>query len=57
MLDNFFLLLGASALLAGLVWLPRRNDILTWTITLAMWLIGSNLWKVALIQDHLDSPV
>jgi phosphoglycerol transferase MdoB-like AlkP superfamily enzyme len=56
-LDKFFPPVAVCALIAILLWLPRRQNILLWSLSLALWLVGSNLWKVALIQEHLDSPV
>ena len=57
MLEKFFLILGLFALVASLLWLPRRENYLLWTATMACWMVGGNLWKISLIQDHLDSPV
>ena len=56
-LGNFFLGLGASGLFLALTVLRRPSSYFRWTVLLMIWLIGSNLWKVWLIQDHLDSPV
>lgn len=58
MLDKLFLIYGSCSLVVALFWLPRRPENYgLWTVTLGCWLVGSNLWKTALIQDHLDSPV
>jgi len=56
-LGTFFLGLGAAGLILALADLRRSTSYLRWTMILMTWLIGSNLWKVWLIQDHLDSPV
>ncbi|MBN9413904.1 MAG: sulfatase-like hydrolase/transferase [Candidatus Eremiobacteraeota bacterium] len=56
-LHGLFLGLGCIALALILFWLPRTQNLRTWTLTLMLWMIGGNLWKVWLIQDHLDSPV
>ncbi|MFN8609185.1 MAG: LTA synthase family protein [Vulcanimicrobiota bacterium] len=37
--------------------LVRGRSLQAWTLSLMLWMIGGNLWKVWLIQDHLDSPV
>lgn len=56
-LNGLFLSLGSASLAGILLKLPRSQDLRLWTITLMAWMIGGNLWKVWLIQDHLDSPV
>lgn len=56
-LHGLFLGLGSAALAIILFGLPRTQSLKVWTITLMGWMVGGNLWKVWLIQDHLDSPV
>lgn len=56
-LHGLFLGLGSAALATLLFVLPRTQSLKVWTFTLMAWMVGGNLWKVWLIQDHLDSPV
>ena len=55
-LHGIFLSLGILGL-ASVLALPRTRNILIWTGSLMLWVVGGNLWKIWLIQDHLDSPV
>ncbi|MBS2040887.1 LTA synthase family protein [bacterium] len=55
-LHGIFLTTGLTGLVASLA-LLRSQNLLVWSLSLMLWLVGSNLWKVWLIQDHLDSPV
>lgn len=56
-LHGLFLGLGSAALAVLLLGLPRTQNLKVWTLTLMTWMVGGNLWKIWLIQDHLDSPV
>lgn len=56
-LHGLFLSIECIALAGILFRLPRTQSLLAWTGLLMTWMVGGNLWKVWLIQDHLDSPV
>lgn len=57
MWEKTLLIVAASSLALAWAWLPRHANWKAWTAVLSVWFVSSNLWKTAMIQDHLDSAV